>query len=322
MHIIEDNRYKKAYQVESLREYFDITNRIASEENSELWYRGHVRESYVLLPNIMRNGYVITNSKGESISPVKQADYYNARLQFDNGNLKTKNSGGIGRGQNVIYASMLDMLEKVKASDVEYPYEVKNDLELIAMCQHHGLLTCFMDWTTDKETALFFATDKGDPKDSIYDENVVVYILNPSLANELCAPVGNPFSRVLSSDEFSDDQIYDYLNESNHTFICLSVPAMGYRIKKQDGRFTWYGYDFTNMDQWGTSNQWLYKIVITPDAAHEIKTHLDSNNITKDVIYGNDEPLDDMNKAIKKDAESKFQALIDKLNKDFFDSLK
>lgn len=83
----------------------------------------------------------------------------------------------------------------------------QNAWEELAIAQHHGLPTRFMDWTTNPLVALYFATRNTEEKDR--DHAVYVLISNPKRYADLKRPKSVQTSSAIRESNMSVDSVDD-----------------------------------------------------------------------------------------------------------------
>lgn len=123
--------------------------------NHNLWYRGHQKEEYKLLPTAMRRYKTVSNTY-KSLFFYQRKAYEEFKFRADTSS---------------------DHIDKTGFTDCDY----------LALMQHYGAPTIYMDWSESAIQALYFALEAYiDPKkaNEQNDKNAILYILHPNLYNK------------------------------------------------------------------------------------------------------------------------------------------
>ena len=157
-------------------------------------------------------------------------------------------------------------------------FEPKNDWDLLALAQHHGLPTRLLDWTFSALAALWFAVrNLPEKKDNGKDfENGVVWVL--------CAIV----------DDFRLDTKHSGPFDNKSRTRIFRPKAISPRIVAQSGVFTVHRlqkpgsdkkFKFVPLEKNRNYKNKLVKFVVPPSAFASIRTELNMMNANAALLF-------------------------------------
>jgi hypothetical protein len=133
-----------------------VETRFIDDASTTILYRGHGAASFKLIPKVGRH-LPPENSKSDAV---------NEKL----------------------------MLELFRRQSVDRISNINNDWELLAVAQHHGLATRFLDWTRSPLVALYFAVrNECEPSTKNEDAEIVAWRCD-KIDLTIPLPKGGPFA--------------------------------------------------------------------------------------------------------------------------------
>lgn len=142
--------------IEKISENFSRQNiEIYGNDRREIWYRGQSKSSHVLLPSAMRK-YVDMRRNVDTLLEYQIDTYGEFKFRMDNSSERVEKAG----------------------------YAV---CDYLALMQHYGAPTIYMDWSENALWSLYFALEEYiDPKkkQERHMEDAALFMLHPNLYNE------------------------------------------------------------------------------------------------------------------------------------------
>jgi hypothetical protein len=223
----------------------------------------------------------ISNIKIETISSF--SDF----IEFIQSNCKDDNI--LFRGQNIdkpllpkiarlrcrgkILDCEINMFNSFKDQALPYiEFKPTNELDWLALAQHHGLSTRLLDWTLNPLAALWFAVNKPAIKNEKGNfENGIVWIYNPS--------------RKVKVDPFKVGNLF----KINKTMV-FRPSHITKRIVSQSGCFTVHQYikpkrKFIPLENIPEYKNKLIKLIIEHESFSEMRFQLDRFNVNSASIF-------------------------------------
>ena len=127
---------------------------------------------------------------------------------------------GMARHQSVFYEDLLLELEP-KRTPLSY---TGLDLEWLMLCQHYGIQTRLLDWTTDILTALFFACHSET--EELEKKNGTIFICN--------------------QNDYKNFTLYDKNIMESQELSFINSYIVNPRIRSQHGCFMIWGHEETD----------------------------------------------------------------------------
>lgn len=229
-----DNTVKIAKDFNSLLEFLnqevkELQSKKTDEIKDEIWFRGHSKTSYKLIPSIYR--LCDEKSCGKSLREMMETYY---------------------------------KLFKVKSFRAPEIFNTGNDttIGIMSSMQHYSLPTNILDWTPAVLNAIYFAVEPfmlgNEPITP--DSCAEIWLLNPLSLNEYrisgiphmgaVDKLIYPIPAIMDDEESFEQFLPLSSNKSNSDIsnlpLAVYVPYVNQRIKAQSGTFTMFSLDLND----------------------------------------------------------------------------
>ncbi len=167
-------------------------------------FRGHQSGSYKLIPSVLRHKLQMKDAAGNIVEEDKDAPFDLANSEFIQKNVEyielrrffdvcDKNSlrlPPVDKIRQALYTQQ-DIIQSFLNEGEWLPYDLQ---ELAALAQHYGMETRLLDWTTNLETAIYFAVHKEpnltkEDLSSDDSNDVAIWALNQAAFSVMDTPL-------------------------------------------------------------------------------------------------------------------------------------
>lgn len=266
---------------QSLTEYMEIVDNLSPTTLVGLWFRGHSKCEYRLVPGPLRDFTLTTDGRGQ---PIREGQ-------------SIQSSGSEVTGVNP--ERMLAEFKRQAQPFIDRP--LTNEFEWMFLAQHHGLPTRLLDWSTNALVALYFAVSQAsemngdgtkaceeflDPNsDEFRDDGFAVFVIDPGAINNTICKEPDPIDISAFPNQWAH-----YLDPVAHIGkayapICVTAPHISPRIRAQSGVFTLHGANIWPLDYYTILRPLITKIFIPCTATIKIAKSLAKLSINRSLIY-------------------------------------
>lgn len=227
-------------KIHTLSQYVEYVEKLSKDFSVS---RGHSKESYLLLPGALR---VDKNGKRK----------YSKR--------------------NISY--FMNTFKENSHSYLRNPFDIKNDIEWMAMAQHYGLPTRLLDFTDSHIISLLFAVENAFYEEDGEKEDAVVWFMNPMRLN---------FINARNANYINVDEVTGASGLDNHDGpVAIKCRKLNERINAQSGLFVYFSDSDKKLEDYNDDEESLLKkVVIDKDDKKDILASLYSMGINQTKLY-------------------------------------